>query len=80
MLEVCRHTDFSEEALDTHDRGQFGVEDLQRHAAIVLQIAREVDGRHPARANLAFDGVAIGERPDELFSQLWHGANVMLPR
>src|SRR5436190_3422256 len=76
VLQVRRDSDLGEEALDAHHRRELGVENLERHQAIVLEIAREVDGGHAARADLAFDGVTIGEPAKELFSQLWHGANV----
>ena len=36
-----------------------------RDLAIVLEIVREIDGRHAARAELALDAIAVGERAAE---------------
>src|SRR5437762_1109546 len=80
MLEMGSDADLGEEAFDAHDGGELRVEDLEGDLAVVLEVAREVDRRHAAGADLALDDVAIGERTNELFSQLWHGANVMRPR
>jgi hypothetical protein len=38
---------------------------LQGDVAIVLEIAREVDGRHSALTELSLDAVAVGERSSE---------------
>ena len=76
MLQVRRDSDLGQEPLDADDRAELRVEHLERDVAIVPEIAREVDGGHSARADLALDDIAIGEPAKELFSQLWHSANV----
>src|SRR3970282_1333180 len=43
-------------------RRQLGLEDLERHLAVVLQVLGEVDRGHAALAKLAFNTVAIVER------------------
>jgi hypothetical protein len=42
-------------------RGQLGPQDSQRNLAVVLQILGEIDGSHATCAELALDGVAVGE-------------------
>ena len=55
------------EPLGAEYRGELGMKDLDRDLAVVLEIVRQVDRRHPARAELALDAVAVGEsaRRDE---------------
>ena len=76
VLEVRGDADLGEEALDAHHRGEVGVQDLERDVSVVFEVAREIDGRHAPGADLALDDVAIGERTNELVTQLRHGANV----
>ena len=40
---------------------EFGAEDLDGDLAVVLEVVGEVDGGHAARAELAFEAVAVGE-------------------
>ena len=54
------HLDLGQEPLDPKNR-EFRPEDLDGNAAIVLQIAPEVDCRHAFGADLATDRVPIGE-------------------
>jgi hypothetical protein len=61
MLEIGRNLDFGEEALDAEHCTEFGLEDLERDLAVVLEIAREVDGGHPALAHEAIDDVTPGK-------------------
>ncbi len=61
VLEVGRRLDLGEEPLGPDYRGEFGTQDLDRHVALVAQIAGQVDRRHPARAELALDPVAVGQ-------------------
>src|SRR5262249_58320475 len=41
--------------------GELWPQDLDRHLAVVLEVRREVDGGHAARAELALDAIAAGE-------------------
>ncbi len=59
--EASRDLDLAQEALGTEDRGEVGVQHLERHGAVVLEVFGEVHRGHPARAELALDGVTVGE-------------------
>ena len=61
MLQVGRDLDLGEEAIHAEHRAELGLEHLERDLALVLDVLREVDGRHAAFAELALDGVAAGE-------------------
>jgi hypothetical protein len=37
-------------------------EDLDRHPAAVLPVFGQIDGRHPATTELAFERVAVSQR------------------
>ena len=41
---------------------------------LVAHVAREIDGRHVATADFAFDGVAVSEGSPEAFGDGRHGA------
>jgi hypothetical protein len=61
MLEVGGDADFGEEALDAKHRAEVWIEHFHRDSAIVLDVARQVHGRHPAAANFAVEQIPIGE-------------------
>ena len=61
MLQVRGDADLAQKPLDAEHRAELGVEHLERDVALVPEVAREVDGRHAAGADLALDGVAAGE-------------------
>jgi hypothetical protein len=44
------------------------VQNLDRDFALMLEVVREIDGGHPAGADLALDTVAVGERGPELLN------------
>ena len=52
---------FREEALGAERGGELGAQDLDGDVAIVLEVVREIDGGHAARAELALDAVAVGQ-------------------
>ena len=52
----------AQEPLAAERRAEVGVQDLDGDVAVVLEVVREIDGRHAAGAELALDAVAIGER------------------
>ena len=58
VLQIGRRLDLGQEALGTDHRGQFGLQDLEGHFAVVLDILGQVDGRHAAFAELTLNGVA----------------------
>ena len=57
--------------------GELGAEDLDGDEAVVLQVAGEVDGGHPAVAELPLDVVSGGERAQPSQDHVGHG---LLPR
>src|SRR5207249_3415400 len=66
VLEIRGDLDFRQEALDTEHRTELRIQDLERNSAIVLDVAREIHGRHAAAPDLAVDGVAAGKCGGEL--------------
>jgi hypothetical protein len=69
MRELRGGLDFQKESVEAEAGGEFGTENLQRNAAVVLEIPGEVDGRHPALPELALDGIAVGNSQAKL---LWN--------
>ena len=65
MAESRGDADLIQEPVGAEDGGEFGAQHLERHVAVVLEVAGEVDGGHPAGAEFALDAVAIGERGGE---------------
>jgi hypothetical protein len=67
MFERRDGSNFFREPIGADGSGQVWFENLDCDVPIVFQIACEVDGGHPSRANLAIDTIAggqrIGERP-----------------
>jgi len=61
MLQVRRDLDFSEEPVNAEHRAELGLEHLERDLAVVLDVARKVDGRHAAGADFALYGIAFGD-------------------
>src|SRR3989454_6670476 len=59
--EPRRDFDLPQEALGTERRGDLGTQHFDRHRAAVLQVPREIDGRHPAAPQLALERVAVGQ-------------------
>src|SRR5688500_11518573 len=62
MLEVGSDPDLAEKTVGSEYRAQLREQHLESDVPVVPEIARQVDGRHPAAAYLAVDGVATGER------------------
>lgn len=62
MLELCSELDLSTEPLRSERPGQLSVEDLECNETVVLDVAREIHGRHPddalAIAREIADGLA----------------------
>ena len=65
VTEPGRELDLTQKSLDTHGHRQLGAEQLEGDRAVMLDIVGQVDGGHPALAQLALDDVAIVERPVE---------------
>ncbi len=56
------------------DSCELGSQNFYCDSSIVLDVLREVDGRHPARAELALDAVAIRECSGESLNRVDHRA------
>ena len=65
MLQAGCELDLAQEPLGAQRARELGVEHLEGHRAVVLEIAGEVDGGHAAAAELALDAVAVTERVGE---------------
>ena len=65
MLQVRCRLDLGEEPLGAERGGEILMQDFDGDAALVFEIAREVDGGHPALPELPLDAVAVGERISE---------------
>ena len=66
MLRSARgHADLAEESLGAEDGPELGTQELERDAALVADVAGEVNGRHAAATDLAIDVVAAGQRGGE---------------
>jgi hypothetical protein len=66
MLQVGGKLDLAEDTLRAYYRSEVGFEDLEGDVPVVFDIAREVNGRHPAGADFAFDAIAAFEGCGEL--------------
>ena len=61
MIEPRGELDLAKEAVRARGASQIGMQDLERDRPVVSQVLREVNRRHAAAAELALDGVAVGE-------------------
>ena len=66
MLEPGGRADLAQEALGAERAAELGVQDLERHRPVVLEVAGEVDRGHAAAAELALEHVAVAEGLAEL--------------
>ena len=85
MMQLRRQPDLAQEPLPSQHLRQPGMEHLQRHVTVVLEVAGEIDHRHAAVADLALDGVVIVEGDRELVLQIWQsgypgGLSTTIPR
>ena len=61
VLQSRRHADLLEKPVGADHRRELGAEHLEGHLAVVPQVAGEVDRGHAPLADLALDGVPVGE-------------------
>jgi hypothetical protein len=61
MLQARREHDFLLEAFGAERRRDFGVQHLERHRPVVLEVVGKIDGRHPATTQLLVEAVTRGE-------------------
>src|SRR3954463_1615621 len=66
MLQRGSRLDLDDEAIGAEDGGEFRLEHLDRDLAVVLDVVREVDGRHAAAPEFALDPIPGRERRGEL--------------
>src|SRR5262245_62530335 len=62
VLQLRGGLDFPQESLDADELRELAVHHLDGDLAIVTHVVRQVDVGHPATADLALDGVSVGER------------------
>jgi len=62
VLEPSDRLDLALEALRAERVGQLGVQHLERHGALVPEVAGEVDRGHSPAPQLALDHVAVLQR------------------
>ena len=61
MQKLRSRLDLAQESLATERRAEIGMQRLDGDVAIVLEIVREIDGGHAARAELTLDAVDGGK-------------------
>jgi hypothetical protein len=61
-LQLCCHADLGQEPIGTEHRAKLWVEHFNGDLPFVTDVAREIDGRHSAAAELALDHVPIRQR------------------
>ena len=62
MLEPRGEPHFTLEPLGAERGGELRVEHLERDGAVVAEVLRQIDGGHPAAAQLPLQPVAVAER------------------
>src|SRR3989449_11431555 len=72
VLQVGGYPDLTQEALDPEHGGELGAQHFQGDVAIVLEIPREIYGRHATGTDLAFDSVVLGKGRPETFERIGH--------
>jgi hypothetical protein len=77
MLQPRGGGDLGEEPLPAQRRAEVGVEDLDGDVAVVAEVVREVDRRHPPRAELPLDPIAVGEGSREARGDVAHGEDFL---
>jgi hypothetical protein len=65
-MEPGRGLDLAAEALGSEGEAQLGMEQLQRHRSLVLEILGQIDRGHTAAPELALERVLVAERVDDI--------------
>ena len=78
MPETGGDADLALEAVGADGGGELGVQHLERHELVALEVARQHHARHPAAAEIAVERVAVGEARLELLAEL--GLHAASPR
>ncbi len=72
MLELRGGGDLLHEPVGAQDGGQLGLEDLDGHLPVVLEIFGQVHGGHPALAQLPLDAVAVRQGGGQAIGNATH--------
>ena len=72
MVESRGEADFAEESLSAYRLGELGAKDLERHVAVVPEIARQIDRGHAPGAELSLDAVSVGQRRRQFGERVGH--------
>ena len=80
MLETGRDLDLAQEPLGAQRGGQLRAEHLDGDLAVVLQVVREVNVRHPAAADFSAEVVAGRERGPQAIDHALHTGTHETPR
>ncbi len=65
MAQPRRDLDLAEKAVGAYGVSELRIEHLERDLAAVANVLGEIDRRHPAAADLAFDPITAADRGDE---------------
>ncbi len=72
MSEACRDADLAREPVDSDNRREVRMEDLDSDIAVVFEIAGQEDHGHPAHGKLPLDLVAAGNGGSQASGQVGH--------
>ena len=72
VLQAGGGLDFSLKAAWTQREGQLRTQHLERDRALMPEVGRQEDGRHPAPAQLAVEAVAVCESKTQLGQEIGH--------
>ena len=75
MLQARGGADLSQEPFAAERRAQVGVQHLNGHIAIVLEVVRELHGGHTAGTELAVDAIATAKDGAQSFHGFDHVAS-----
>ena len=75
MLEPCGEPDLALEPLGAERDGKLGLQHLQGHRPVVLEILREIHAGHPATPELTLEDVVGAKGVGELDGAIGHGGN-----
>ena len=78
VLQVGGGLDLLDEPLGAEHGGELGAEDLDDGLAIVLEVVREIDCRHPARTESPLDRILLREHGGETGRSVGHPSSLPL--
>jgi hypothetical protein len=72
MLQPRGHPDLALEPVGSHRSAELGMEHLECDWTVLLEIVRQIDGRHAASAELLLDPVPIRQAALQLLEPVYH--------